>query len=126
MTTIIDHTLPFIAQDTSSNCWQAALSMLLDGRPVDSAGAALTSDGGLVISPPNLRVLANAYNLRLVFGQTLEHAAMEDLLQHGPIMVCGFMPGAVPAPVNPTAWAAQSTMGHGWIKSVTSPPARPA
>lgn len=92
MTTLIDYPITFIEQHTSSECWRAALSMLMDGREVGSGGALLTADGGLVMTPANMRVLADAYDLDLIFGQTLEHAALEEILAHGPIMVSGNMP----------------------------------
>lgn len=66
--------------------------MLFDGRPVGARGAATTADGGIVMTPSNLRILANAHGLNLDVGITPTHQFLVNRLARGPLMICGNMP----------------------------------
>ncbi len=88
----ISHNVTLFPQPTNMTCWSAAATMLFGDRSVGPGTASTGPSGGLQNNYGNVQEFASSHGLTMHAPQSWTVEGLKELLQRGPLMVCGRVP----------------------------------
>lgn len=85
----ITHPIRLFPQPTNMSCWSAAATMIVGNMSVGPGGASLSSGGGLLPGPDNVRQFAQSLGWRMYYPQTWTVNGLAGILRHKPLWAVG-------------------------------------
>lgn len=85
----VAHPVRLFPQPTNMTCWSAAATMILGNMSVGPGGANLSSSGGLLPGPDNIREFGRGLGWTMHYPQTWTVAGLAGLLRRKPVWAVG-------------------------------------